>query len=193
MKNSGNLGVLVLLLVLIGAVVFFNGTINPLRNELAVTRLLHADERIAADERVRRGQEAEARYADLERRIQEDERQYQSLLATLPTRRDAGALLGAIEDAASDSGARLTEITPDPTETPLSTDVVFTSVRLRAEGTYTQVRALLERLEALPRSARLTRVALNRQTNSDWRDPTLALEATLETYLYRSGGAQHGN
>ncbi len=191
--NKTNLGVLLVLFVLIGVAFYFNTTINPLRADLETNRVLHEDERLAAEERIRRGREAEARYRELEQRIEHEERQYQAILATLPTRRDAGELVHAIEDAASATGATLTAITPNPNETPLSTDVVFTTVALTADGNYEQLRAFLERLETLPRSAQLTLITLRRHSNTDWRNPTLTLEATLETYLYRSGGAQNAN
>ncbi len=193
MKPHNNLGVLLLLLVLIGVAFFFNTAINPLRADLETNRILHENERLAAEDRIRQGRQAEARYRELEQRIEQEERQYQAILATLPTRRDTGELVHAIEHAATTTGANLTAITPNPNETPLSADVVFTTANLTADGTYEQLRAFLERLETLPRSAQLTLITLRRHSDTDWRNPTLTLETTLETYLYRSGGTQNAN
>lgn len=191
--RTNNLGVLILLLALIATAIYFNTTINPLRENLTITQVLHEDERIAAEERIRRGREAEARFFDLQARIEREELQYQSILATLPTRRDTGELVHAIERAATSTGATLTTITPNPTETPVSTDIIFTTITIAADGTYDQLRAFLQRIEQLPRSALITRINLRRHTDTDWRNPTLTLELTLETYLYRSGGTPHAN
>ena len=187
MNQKNQIGTLVLLLALIGSAAFFNMRINPLRGEVQLMREIHADEKAAAEERVRRGQQAEADYERLEARIEQDEARYRAILDTLPIRRDAGALVDAIQEAADRTGATLTGIAPSETEQPLSQDVVYITTNVTATGTYDTVRAFLTEIETLPRSARLNHLTLDRGRD-DWRDPTITLDATVETYLYRSEG-----
>ncbi len=185
--QARQLGILFLLAVLIGLAIFFQRTLNPLRADLQVTQELHAQEQAAAEQRIEEGQRAEARYDDLRLRIEQDEAQYRAILERLPTRRDSGRLVDAIDQAANDTGMRIREVSPGSEENPLNDDVAFTTLSVIARGPYDAAYDFLARLEALPRSTRLSRLQLRRDNTTTWNDPDLILEAQLEVYLYRGG------
>jgi len=188
MKNN-QIPILILLLILIGSALFWNTTLAPLRDEVNFMRGEHELERIAAEDRIRQGEIATAQYDALLAEVEADEATYQAFLETLPTSTEAGELINQITEAAAAAGVTINEINPNHQEEPLGLDVIASTTNIISTGTYDQVHEFLALIENLPRSSRLTRVAMNADRN-EWNNPPITITLGLETHVYRSGGQQ---
>lgn len=184
MSNKNQILLLVVLGTLIACFSFWNTRTGPLRQELATLKDVHEQEQYEAEVRVREGQLAQRQLATLKERVEADEARYQSLLETVPTRRDTGGLLDEIADLAATSGATLVELTPNDREENFSDDINFLTANVRATGNYGQTVKFLTGIENLNRFADVSNVEITRR-NDDWRDPTLNTSLTLRIYLYR--------
>lgn len=187
--RSNQVPTLVLLLILIGAALFWNMQLAPLRDELAFMREEHALEKRAAEERIRQGQIATAQHDELLERVEADEARYQAFLETLPTSTDAGELVNQITVAAAAAGVTITQILPNHQEEPLGNDVVANTTAITSTGPFAETHAFVKLIENLPRSSRLTQVEMNADRN-EWNNPDITLTLALETHLYRPGGQQ---
>lgn len=186
MSNTNQILLLAVLGTAIACFLFWNNSTGPLRSELAGLQEVHEIEREAASQRVREGRRAEQEYETLKQTVEEAEARYQSILATVPTRRDTGGLLDELVELAESSGVELTEVTPNSQEQHFSDDIAYLTTTLMANGNYQQTTDFLRGVENLNRFADIASVNINRR-NDDWRDPTLATEATLNIYIYRGG------
>lgn len=187
--KSNQVPILILLLVLIGAALFWNTSLAPLRDQVAFMREEHEIERHSAAERVRQGQLATAQYDQLLEQVEADEATYQAFLQTLPTSTDAGELINQITIAADTANVTITEILPNNQEEALGNDVIASTTTLTSTGSYAETREFLNSIENLPRSSRLTSVGMNADRN-EWNNPTITLTLALETHIYRTGGQQ---
>ena len=184
MNQKNQIILLVALATLIACFYFWNNRTGPLRQELANLQEVHEQERYQVEVRVRDGQHAERQLESLKEQVEADEARYQTLLETVPTRRDTGGLLDEIARLATSSGATLIELSPSDREQGFSDDINYLTAEVRVRGNYDQTVKFLTGVENLNRFADVSSVQMSRQ-NDDWRDPTLNTALTLRIYLYR--------
>lgn len=184
MSNKNQILLLVMLGTLIACFFFWNNRTGPLRQELANLEEIHEQERYQAEVRVRDGQHAQRQLNTLKAEVEANEARYDTLLATVPTRRDTGGLLDEVASLATGSGATLLELSPSEREQSFSDDINYLTAEVRVSGNYAQTIKFLTGVESLNRFADVSNVQISRR-NDDWRDPTLNTALTLRIYLYR--------
>lgn len=188
MKGNNQISILILLISAIVAFGWYNFRTAPLRHDLQTVQQQHDQAKAAAIQRVHKGQVAQAQYDTLKAKVTAGEARYKALLATLPTRREAGQLTDEIANVARHTGVTLASLTPSDKETRFSSDITFLTVKIASTGNYDQTMAFLHGLEHLDRFASISKLGLSRHADN-WQNPTLSADIALDIYLYRGANA----
>jgi len=197
-------GILWVLAVLVVAIGFYYVIWAPKSKEIGA---LSQQLKTKQDELVRLRAQA-AQKDQLEKRLQELQRQVADTEAKLPTSREIPALLVQLEGLASQVGANLTLIRPGPQQgaqgtgqpprpgtapaPPPGLGLQQFNLELNAEGTFDNVQSFLRGIENFPRFIAMSDLKITplpaRAGESAGR-PKLAIGVSATTYFAPEGGA----